>query len=165
MRNIIIAFATFIVASGLNFIHTDVAEAGQKCSKKMSRDACEVWLRQQTAPKLTGPKAPSEPVRCAATLSDRPSALVLRMGEGNKGPAVISWRLASLDWKKTHRGFETTACFPKRLVEEYDSLTLCGANGHSSWGIAEMSHLRKRDIGSGDPACTGGDSWCAQHGL
>lgn len=163
MRNMIIAAVATILFALFGF--GDVAEAGQKCPAKMSRDACEVWLRQMSAPALKGPKAPSEPVRCVAVLSDQPSALVLRDGKGNRGPAIISWRLATLNWKQTRRGFETTVCFPKRLVGQHAAMTLCGAIGHSSWGSAEMAYLRQSNVGAHDPACTGGMAWCSKRGL
>lgn len=142
------------------------AVAGQtECPKQLSRQACEVWLRQQSAPALRGAKRASEPVRCVAVLSDQPSALVLRQGKGNSGPAVTSWRKATLRWKQTSRGFETTVCFPKRYVSAYSALTLCGAVGHSSWGNAEMRFLKTRNVGRNDPACTGGRHWCGARGL
>lgn len=138
------------------------AEAGQ-C--KPHDTACEIWKRQQVAPKLNGPKAPSEPVRCVYVLSDQPSALALRKGKGNRGATITSWRLASLNWKKTYRGYETTVCFPTRYVSQYNAMTLCGAEGHSSWGASEMSYLKRHNVGASDPACTGGKSWCAKRGL
>lgn len=163
MRTFILAaFAAFI---GLILMDRSDAEAGKRCPAHITRDACEVWLRQQNAPALRGPKAPSEPVRCVAVLSDQPSALVLREGYGNRGPTVISWRAASLSWKHTGRGYETTICFPKRYVGRYDALTLCGAIGHSAWGPPHMAYLQKRNVGSHDPACVGGKAWCAKRGL
>lgn len=162
MRTILMAaLAVFTVSF---FGGSNVAEAGSKCPSNISRDACEIWLRQQTAPALKGPKAPSEPVRCVAVLSDQPSALVLRQRD-NKGPAITSWRQASLGWRRTGRGYETSVCFPKRYVHTYDRLALCGAVGHSVWKEAEMTYLKSRNVGSNDPACVGGKKWCGQRGL
>lgn len=126
---------------------------------------CSLFQRQQMAPALKGSKAPSEPVRCVAVLSDQPSALALRQGKGNTGPAITSWRQASISWKETRRGWEATICFPQRYVGAYSAMSLCGAEGHSSWGVAEISYLKRRDVGSGDPACVGGSRWCAARGL
>lgn len=157
-------FAATIAVASISF--SGNAEADTKCPTSYSRSACAVWLRQQNAPALSGPKAAtSEPMRCVAVLQNVPSALALRIGKSNKGEVITSWRFATLDWRETDRGFETTVCFPKRYTYKYRAMTLCGADGHSSWGSAQISYLRRANVGSSDPACTGGSGWCAQYGL
>jgi hypothetical protein len=142
------------------------APAFAGCPSTYSKSACEIWKRQQNAPALKGPKTgATEPMRCVAVLQNEVSALALRKGAGNKGAVIVSWRKATLNWKQTSRGYETTVCFPVRYVTSHNSLTLCGARGHSSWGQSELSYLRRSNVGSNDPACTGGTGWCAARGL
>ena len=161
---VLVALAT--IATSLSaFVSTSVpAEA--KCPTSYSRSACDIWLRQQNAPALTGKKAATqEPMRCVAVLQNEVSALALRKGKGNKGEVITSWRKATLSWQQTDRGFETTVCFPVRYAHEYAELTLCGARGHSSWGRAQIAYLKRANVGSSDAACTGGDAWCGKRGL
>jgi len=159
---------TFVAFTFGSFVFgaVNTAEAGSKCQTSMSRSACDIWKRQQNAPALQGPKrATNEPMRCVAVLQHEPSALALREGKGNRGDVITSYRLASLNWKQTDRGFETTVCFPKRYTQLYVGMTLCGSIGHLSWGPREMAYLKRANVGSSDPACVGGSSWCGQYGL
>jgi len=157
--------ATLAVAS-VGMIGNAIAGTGMGCPTSYSRSACAVWLRQQTAPALNGPVvAAREPMRCVAVLQNEASALALRKGKGNKGPVITSWRKATLSWQETDRGYETTVCFPVRYAHEYAEMTLCGARGHSSWGRSLVSYLKRANVGSSDPACTGDTGWCGKRGL
>jgi hypothetical protein len=162
MKMLILATALSAIAlSGLSG-----TAFAKKCPTDMSRSACETYKRQQNAPALSGPKAETKvPMRSIAVLSDVPSALVLRKGYGNKGSPILSFRKATLDWRQTDRGWETTVYVPVSIFGQYNSLSLCGENGHSGWRATHISYLRRANVGSSDPACTGGDGFCAQHGL
>jgi hypothetical protein len=144
---------------------TGVAEA-KNCPTSYSRSACATFLRQQDAPALTGPIAKTKVLmRSIAVLSDEPSAIVLRKGDGNDGPQVLSFRKATLDWRQTDRGWETTVYVPVDIFKKNKSLSLCGANGHSSWKAKHIAYLKRANVGSSDSACVGSDGWCAQYGL
>ncbi len=156
--------AGIILSSTL--LSTQGAMAGSNCHKKNWSSVCESFSRQQNAPALQGPKVKTTvPMRSIAVLSDVPSALTLRKGEGNGGPKLMGFRKASISWQQTNRGWEATVYVPVTFFSQYDELSLCGANGHSSWNHSQISYLRHSDVSAADPACTGGKGYCAQNGL
>lgn len=143
-----------------------IAPAQASCPSNLSSSACAIWQKQNNAPALHGPKKATKiAMRSIAVLSDERCALVLRKGYGNKGKPLYSFRQASLDWNETDRGLETTVYIPAQYFEDYDELSLCGCNGHSSWGAAETEYLRRYNVKASDPACTGGKQWCKRRGL
>ena len=131
---------------------------------------CTVFQQQQNAPAYTGPQAPTtEPMRCVHVAAGNPSALVLRAGVGTSGGPFISWRASALQWTERYvnarKVMMTQICFPVRLLFAYDAVTLCGEVGHSIWRNQNMAFVRENNVDRFDPACVGGDGYCAQRGL
>ena len=168
MRKLIVAVtATF----ALNFVAADVIPTplvtpvvAQECN-----ETCQVFRRQMEAPAYTGPRAATTvPVRCAWVASNAPTALVLRSGRGVKGPALTSWRLASLNWEEAyvqgHKTWLANICFEQSYLTNAE-LTLCGQVGHSVWREPHMAYLRQHDVKRHDPACVGGNGYCEYRGL
>lgn len=144
------------------------ASADERCEGQKS-DACEVFLRQQEAPAFRGPKSGKLADRCVWVANPEPVALVLRAGAGVTGPGITSWRLSALSWRRgTVNGKQsmlTQICFDSALLYNYDAVTLCAEVGHSIWRGKNLAYVRKHNVSKGDPACVGGDAWCADRGL
>ena len=142
------------------------AVAGSNCHKKSWSSVCESFVRQQNAPALLGPKAKTTvSMRSIAVLSDVPSALTLRKGTGNGGPKLMGFRKESISWQQTNRGWEATVYVPLDFFYKHTELTLCGANGNSSWNTSQVSYIKHSNVTASDPACTAGSGYCAQYGL
>lgn len=101
---------------------------------------------------------------CVEVLNNAQDALVLYRGRTRNGAMLANF---APRWQQAHGGgWMTTICFSASLIANQQTVALCDGDGQSVWTSSNISYLLQyRRTPPGDPACTGGDGWCARRGL
>lgn len=132
---------------------TSFAQAGGKCPRGYSTDACEAWLRAQSRPPYAGALAPTtEAMVCLFAAQREPSALTLYVGTNERRGAVIT-TFRNQGWQRGPGYYLKEVCFPRRQIKGHTQLVLCGSVGYSEWNAGDIRSLLARGrIGPDDPA-------------